>query len=60
MTDLVWRKSSRSAEGTDAQCVEVADLGGAIGMRDSRDPEGPHLTLDRGTLVALVSRIKSL
>ncbi|MEV5570285.1 DUF397 domain-containing protein [Spirillospora sp. NPDC052269] len=39
-----WRKSSYSGhEG--GQCVEVADLGSGIGVRDSKDP-GARLVLD--------------
>lgn len=42
-----WVKSSLS--GPNGNCVEVADLpGGAVGVRSSRDREGPVLrfTLD--------------
>ena len=39
-----WRRASRC--GSNA-CVEVADLGGSYGLRDSKDPEGPVLTIDR-------------
>lgn len=38
----VWHRSSRS--GSNGACVEVADLGGAVGVRDSKDPAGPALT----------------
>nr|WP_234361961.1 DUF397 domain-containing protein [Plantactinospora sp. BB1] len=42
-TEPRWRKSSRSNAGS-AECVEVADdLGGAVGVRDSKDPDGPVL-----------------
>jgi hypothetical protein len=40
--ELLWFKSSRSA-GNGA-CVEVAYVAsGAVAMRDSKDPQGPHL-----------------
>ncbi|TCB96498.1 DUF397 domain-containing protein [Micromonospora zingiberis] len=43
-TTVQWRKSSRS--GNQGACVEVAEvlLGGAVGVRDSKDPSGPVLT----------------
>jgi len=45
--DLIrWRKSKQSSEHGDA-CVEVAQFPGAVGVRDSMDPEGPKLLLSR-------------
>ncbi|MFD6755347.1 DUF397 domain-containing protein [Micromonospora gifhornensis] len=43
-TTVRWRKSSRS--GNQGNCVEVADAlpGGGVGVRDSKDPNGPVLT----------------
>jgi len=44
MTDLTgarWFKSSKSAGTKD--CVEVAHLDGAVGVRDSKNPTGPAL-----------------
>lgn len=38
-----WKKSSRSR--ANGQCVEVADLVGAVALRDSKDPTGPALLL---------------
>jgi hypothetical protein len=38
-----WRKSSRSNGNGGANCVEVAVVGTEIGVRDSKNPEGPVL-----------------
>jgi Domain of unknown function (DUF397) len=38
----LWRKSSYS-DHQGGECVEVADLAFAVGVRDSKDPEGPKL-----------------
>jgi hypothetical protein len=35
-THAVWRKSTRSGDNA-GQCVEVAFLGTAVGLRDSKD-----------------------
>lgn len=44
LTGAQWRKSTRSG-GNGGACVEVADnLPGVVGVRDSKDPSGPHLT----------------
>ncbi|HXA60883.1 MAG TPA: DUF397 domain-containing protein [Streptosporangiaceae bacterium] len=37
---IEWRKSSHSGPEGD-ECVEVADLTVAIGVRDSKNPGGP-------------------
>ncbi|MEU1680673.1 DUF397 domain-containing protein [Micromonospora zamorensis] len=40
-----WRTSSRS--GQDNNCVEVAtNLGDVVGVRDSKDLDGPVLVVD--------------
>lgn len=45
MSDLKWVKSSYSG-GSSANCVEIAELSdGGRAVRDSKDPEGPVLTL---------------
>ncbi|MFD3714923.1 DUF397 domain-containing protein [Streptomyces sp. NPDC058677] len=43
-TGLTWRKSSYSG-GEQGQCVEVAETPSAIHIRDTKDPDGPSLTL---------------
>ncbi|GAA2441654.1 DUF397 domain-containing protein [Actinomadura vinacea] len=53
-----WRKSSRSDQhGGD--CVEVADLAPVIGVRDSKDPDGPKLTFGTSAWDAFTRRIKA-
>lgn len=52
-----WRKSSRSTD-TGGQCVEVADLIAAVGVRDSKDPEGPKLVFGTAEWRAFADRVK--
>ncbi|XVQ11407.1 DUF397 domain-containing protein [Spirillospora sp. CA-255316] len=41
-----WRESSRSSS-SGSDCVEVAGVGDAIAVRDSKDPAGPKLLVTR-------------
>ncbi len=51
--ELSWVKSSLSFSNGD--CVEVANLpGGGIGVRDSKDPEGPVLRFTPGEWHAFI------
>ncbi|GAA2636324.1 DUF397 domain-containing protein [Actinomadura fulvescens] len=52
-----WRKSSHSG-GNGGECVEVASLPHAVAIRDSKDPDGGHLVIDRASLRALMAQIK--
>jgi hypothetical protein len=53
-----WRKSSYSGNGG-GDCVEVADdLAGVVLVRDSKDREGPRLTVDSQAWSAFVQGIK--
>ncbi|MFC6884742.1 MULTISPECIES: DUF397 domain-containing protein [Actinomadura] len=52
-----WRRSSRSGT-SGGDCVEVAALARNIGVRDSKDPEGPRLALSPDAWRTLVERLK--
>lgn len=41
LSGAVWRKSTKSQDN--GGCVEVADLGQFIAVRDSKNPDGPAL-----------------
>jgi hypothetical protein len=50
--DGVWVKASRSAaSGT---CVEMRRHGGALEVRDSKDPDGPVLRFARAEFLAWI------
>ncbi|WP_329094371.1 DUF397 domain-containing protein [Actinomadura citrea] len=53
-----WRRSSHSGhEGGD--CVELANLSPLVGVRDSKDPEGPKLTFSAAACAAFTCSIKN-
>ncbi|WP_246107908.1 DUF397 domain-containing protein [Saccharothrix saharensis] len=41
----VWRKSSRSNNGNNSNCVEVSLVGRSARVRDSKNPTGPTVAL---------------
>jgi hypothetical protein len=54
----VWRKSSYSTEQEFGTCVEVAEFDdGGIGVRDSKNPAGPHLSFSRGAWAGFIAQI---
>lgn len=57
LDNAVWRKSTRSGPWTD-NCVEVAFVGGAIAVRDSKDAAGPVLVFTPGEWDAFVDGAK--
>ncbi|WFE25356.1 DUF397 domain-containing protein [Solwaraspora sp. WMMD791] len=56
MTELVWKKSTRSNGGGD--CVEVASPNRAVLVRDSKDQAGPILSFTADTWTGFVRGIK--
>ncbi|MGI5415828.1 DUF397 domain-containing protein [Actinomadura luteofluorescens] len=55
--NVQWRKSSHSG-GNGGECVEVADLGGVVGLRDSKDPAGGHLAVTPECFKGLIAELK--
>ncbi|WP_433466611.1 DUF397 domain-containing protein [Spirillospora sp. CA-128828] len=53
-----WRKSSYSGESSGGTCVELADLGTDVGIRDSKAPEAGHLSVSPRYFADLLTRIK--
>lgn len=53
-----WRKSSYS--GGTGNCVEIADdLPGVVGVRDSKDPDGPALVFTPGAWRSFIAEVRS-
>lgn len=60
MSDLSrpkWRKSTRSGGGNN--CVEIAALAGAVGVRDSKNPAGPFITLAAAQWSAFTRQVRT-
>jgi hypothetical protein len=57
LSRTAWRNSSYSGNGGD--CVEVADVGPAIAVHDSKNPVGPHLTFTPGEWRKFMTALKS-
>ncbi|MFR9727516.1 DUF397 domain-containing protein [Streptomyces sp. MS19] len=51
-----WRKSSYS-DGAGQSCVEIAELDGAVAVRDSKAPDEPHLLIPRDRFTALITTL---
>jgi len=54
-----WKKSSYSGDAQ-SQCVEVADViakYGGVGVRDSKDPEGPALLFPPETFAVFLADV---
>lgn len=57
LSAATWRKSSRSGPYSD-NCVEVAFVGSAVAVRDSKDPAGAPLVFTGPDWDAFVARTK--
>jgi hypothetical protein len=53
-----WRKSTRSG-GNGGNCVEVADLVGRVGVRDSKDVGGGVLAFEPYRWSTFVAAVKA-
>lgn len=56
-TDTKWRKSSRSG-GNGGNCVEIARTRAAVGLRDSKDPDGPVLAVEPAQFATFLAALK--
>ena len=52
-----WRKSSASY--SEGNCAEVGQDGAVVGVRDSRDPDGPVLTFPGETWTAVLIMVRA-
>ncbi|WP_019631432.1 DUF397 domain-containing protein [Actinomadura atramentaria] len=52
-----WRKSTRSNDGGD--CVEVRNTQPSVNVRDSKNPDGPIITVPRAAWNTLHTHINS-
>ncbi|MET9517623.1 DUF397 domain-containing protein [Streptomyces sp. NPDC002994] len=56
--ELVWFKSSYSGTGGD-NCIEVTTSPDAVHVRDSKDEQGPQLSLTPRSWTAFVTYVAS-
>lgn len=55
--DIRWTKSSYSA--AQGNCIEVGRLEDAVVVRDSKDPDGPVLSLTRTQWATFIQALKT-
>ncbi|MFI0352806.1 DUF397 domain-containing protein [Actinomadura sp. 9N407] len=53
-----WRKSSYSGSANDDVCIELGQLAQGVGVRDSKNPAGGHLSLSADQFAGLLEQIK--
>ncbi|MDL4774982.1 MULTISPECIES: DUF397 domain-containing protein [Thermomonosporaceae] len=59
LSKAAWRKASHSSDQGDV-CVELASVRGTVAIRDSQDPNGPKILVNRQDFQRFASAIKSL
>lgn len=52
-----YRKSSYS--GANNECVEIAPLGQWVGVRDSKDPDGPALCFEAADFAIFLADLRT-
>jgi hypothetical protein len=58
MRDTGWFKSTYSSPASD-NCVELRITDAAVWVRDSKNPAGGRLALDRATLAAFIADLSA-
>ncbi|MFC6061885.1 DUF397 domain-containing protein [Streptomyces ochraceiscleroticus] len=56
LAEARWRKSSYSGD-TGGDCVEIAEVSALIAIRDSKNPDGPVLTVAHGTFAEFIGYV---
>ncbi|RAY14972.1 DUF397 domain-containing protein [Actinomadura craniellae] len=54
---VVWRKARRS-DDMGGNCIELAPMPDGVGIRDSKDPDGPRLIIGRSAFQAFTTALK--
>jgi hypothetical protein len=55
LTAASYRKSTYS--GANNECVEIAEVGDWVGVRDSKDPAGPVLSFPIDSFAAFIADV---
>ncbi|MFB4310614.1 DUF397 domain-containing protein [Actinomadura sp. GTD37] len=53
-----WRKSTYS-DSSGGNCVEVAEGGSVVAVRDSKDPDGPRLAFGRAAFSMFADDVRA-
>ncbi|WP_121433392.1 DUF397 domain-containing protein [Actinomadura pelletieri] len=58
LSSVTWRKARKTTENG-GNCVEIASVSGTIAIRDSKNPDGPRLTINHNDFRRLIKTIKN-